>query len=50
MSSFDIANRFNHPMHHPRTVLITLLFSVVLIFGYVTFVMIFKPGQAESKD
>ena len=44
----DIANRFIHPMQHPRTMLMTVLFSVVLIFGYVTLVMMFKPGRAEK--
>jgi len=46
----DIANRFIHPMQHPRTMLMTLLFSVVLIFGYVTLVLMFKPGRVEKKS
>ena len=44
----DIANRFIHPFSHPRTMLMTILFSVVLIFGYVTLVTLFRPGRAEK--
>lgn len=44
----DIANRFIHPFSHPRTMLMTILFSVVLISGYVTLVMMFKPGRVEG--
>ncbi len=44
----DIADRFIHPFSHLRTMLMTLLFSVVLIFGYVTLVLMFKPGKAEK--
>jgi uncharacterized membrane protein len=44
----DIANRFIHPFAHPRTMLMTILFSVVLIFGYVTLVTLFRPGRAEK--
>ncbi len=45
----DIANRFIHPMQHPRTMLMTILFSAVLILGYVTLVVMFKPGRVENK-
>lgn len=41
----DIADRFIHPFSHPRTILMTLLFSVVLIFGYVTLTMLFGKGR-----
>lgn len=44
----DIANRFIHPFSHPRTMLMTILFSVVLIFGYVTLVTLFRPGRVEK--
>ena len=44
----DIAHRFIHPFSHPRTMLMTILFSVVLIFGYVTLVTLFRPGKAEK--
>lgn len=44
----DIADRFIHPFSHPRTMLMTLLFSVVLIFGYVTLTALFRPQKAES--
>ena len=45
----DIADRFIHPFSHPRTMLMTILFSVVLIFGYVTLVALFRQGKVESK-
>lgn len=44
----DIADRFIHPFSHPRTMLMTLLFSVVLIFGYVTLTALFRPRKAEK--
>ena len=44
----DIADRFIHPFNHPRTMFMTILFSVVLIFGYVTLVTLFRPGRVES--
>jgi uncharacterized membrane protein len=45
----DITNRLTHPMQHPRTLLMTILFSLLLIFGYITLVVMFKPGRVESK-
>ncbi len=45
----DIADRFVHPFSHQRTILMTALFSIVLIFGYVTLVTLFKPNKAENK-
>ncbi|MBZ0202290.1 MAG: DUF1361 domain-containing protein [Ignavibacteria bacterium] len=44
----DIADRFIHPFSHPRTMLMTLLFSIVLIFGYVTLSALFRPRRAEK--
>ncbi len=44
----DIANRFIHPFAHPRTMLMTILFSVVLSFGYVTLSLLFRPGKSEK--
>ncbi len=46
----DIANRFIHPFSHPRTMLMTILFSVVLISGYVTLVTLFRPGKEEKNS
>ena len=45
----DIADRFIHPMNHPRTTLMTILFSMVLSFGYITLVALFKPGRAAKE-
>ena len=45
----DIADRFIHPMNHPRTTLMTILFSVVLSFGYITLVALFKSGRAAKE-
>jgi uncharacterized membrane protein len=45
----DIADRFIDPMSHPRTILMTLLFSALLIFGYVTLVVLFKPNKSVNK-
>lgn len=45
----DIADRFIHPMNHPRTTLMTILFSMVLSFGYITLVALFKPGRAVKE-
>ncbi len=44
----DIADRFIHPFSHQRTILMTVLFSALLIFGYVTLVTLFKPNKAEK--
>jgi uncharacterized membrane protein len=45
----DVADRFINPMAHQRTILMTLLFSALLIFGYVTLVVLFKPGKVYKK-
>lgn len=44
----DIADRFVNPMAHQRTILMTLLFSALLIFGYITLAVLFKPGKNSS--
>jgi uncharacterized membrane protein len=44
----DIADRFIHPFSHPRTMLMTILFSILLIFAYVMLVALFKPRKAEN--
>lgn len=44
----DIADRFINPLSHPRTVLMTLLFSAVLSLGYITLVTLFKAGKAAK--
>jgi len=46
----DIADRFIHPLSHPRTMLMTLLFSAVLSFGYVTLAAIIKPGKEKNNN
>lgn len=45
----DIADRFIHPMQHPRTTLMTILFSAVLGLSYVTLVTLLKHGRMEKK-
>lgn len=44
----DIADRFIDPMSHPRTILMTLLFSALLIFGYITLVTLFRPDKTRE--
>lgn len=44
----DIADRFIHPFSHQRSLLMTALFSALLIFGYVTLVTMFKPQKSEK--
>ena len=44
----DIADRLIHPFAHLGTMLMTLLFSAILIFGYITLVSLFKPKKAEK--
>lgn len=46
----DIADRFIHPMQHPRTILMTVLFSAVLILGYATLVVMFKPLREKQNN
>ncbi len=45
----DITNRFIHPMQHPRTMLMTILFSAVLIFAYVMLVNLFNREGAYKR-
>ncbi len=45
---FDITDRFIHPISHPRTTLMTILFSVVLILGYAAIAVLIKPKQTEK--
>lgn len=45
----DIADRFINPFSHPRTMLMTLLFSAVLTLGYITLTVLFKPGKAPKE-
>lgn len=46
----DIADRFVNPLSHPRTMLMTLLFSAVLSMGYITLVLLFKAGRAGNNN
>lgn len=45
----DIADRFINPLNHQRTILMTILFSAVLMFSYTTLAIMFKPGKAKKK-
>jgi uncharacterized membrane protein len=44
----DIADRLIHPFSHPRTMLMTILFSMLFIFAYVMLVALVKPRKAEN--
>ena len=44
----DITDRFIHPFSHQRSILMTVLFSLVFTFGYVMLVTLFKPAKAEK--
>jgi len=46
----DIAGRLLNPFAHPRTMLVTLLFSIFLIFGYLTLVQLINIKRSALRN
>ena len=49
---FDIGDRFISPFSHPRTVVVTMVYGVVLFLGYLALHVLppFTPGARENKE
>ncbi len=46
----DILDKFINPMSHPRTILVTALFSVFLGIGYITLVKLIRPERSAQRS